>query len=79
MFSDNETEGRLANVGCLPSNITRLQDKGVILEKQIDLARKTGNALENGTGDTGKLVSSKMKGVLKKTLAKNQCTPSPEC
>jgi hypothetical protein len=68
MFKDNEIEGRLAyimaNFGCLPPTITRLQEKRVTLEISIALVRKTKNALENVPGDTGKLVSSKMKRVL---------------
>jgi hypothetical protein len=68
MILDNEVEGRLAyieaNVGCLPSNTTRLQEKGVNVENPIDLVRKTENAWENVADDIGKLVSRKMIGVL---------------
>jgi hypothetical protein len=73
MILDNKVEGKLAyikaNFGCLPSNTTHLQEKGVTVENPIDLVRKT----ENVAGDIGKLVCSK------KTLATKQCAPSPEC
>jgi hypothetical protein len=68
-FSDNETEGRLeyikANFGCLPSNITQLQEKVITLKNPIDLVRKTENAMENVASDIDKLMSSKINGVLK--------------
>jgi hypothetical protein len=68
-FSDNETEGRLAhikaNFGCLPSNITQLQEKVMTLKNPIHLVRKTENAMENVAGDIDKLMSSKIHGVLK--------------
>jgi hypothetical protein len=45
---------------------TTFQDKGVVLENQLHLVRKPENVLENVESDIGKLVSSKMKGVLEK-------------
>jgi hypothetical protein len=53
------------NFGCLPSNITRLQEKGVSFDNPIDLLRRTENALENVVGDIGNLATSKMERVLK--------------
>jgi hypothetical protein len=68
-----------SNFGCLPSNITRLQEKGTTLEKPAGLVRKTESSLENVADDIGKFVSSKMKYVLKKTHATKQCAPPPHC
>jgi hypothetical protein len=59
VISDSETEGRLAykktNFSCLPSSITRLQEKGVTPENPIDLIRKTENTLENVVDNIVKL------------------------
>jgi hypothetical protein len=55
-----------ANFGCLPSNISRLQEEGVTLNNATDLVRNTKNALANVAGYFGKLVSSKLKRVLGK-------------
>jgi hypothetical protein len=53
------------NFGYLPSNITRLQEKGVSFENPIDLFGRTVNALENVVDDIGNLATSKMERVLK--------------
>jgi len=49
-----------ANFGSLPSNITRLQEKGVSFENPIDLFRRTENALENVVDDIGDLATKAM-------------------
>lgn len=70
LFSDSEMKGRLAyikaNFGSLSSTITRLQERGVTLQKMIALVKTTEDALENVCGDIGELVSGKLKRVLQK-------------
>jgi hypothetical protein len=68
-----------ANFGYSPSNITSFQGKGVTLKNPTDLVRKPETTLENVAGDVAKLVSSKLKGVLKKNTGQKQYAPSPEC
>jgi hypothetical protein len=66
-----------SNFGCLPSNITRLQEKGTTLKKPAGLVRKTESALENVADDIGKFVSSKMKYVLEKHMLQSNVLHLP--
>lgn len=72
LFSDSEMQGRLAyikaNFGSLSTTITRLQERGVTLEKMISLVRTTEGALGNVRDCIGELVSDKLKRVLDKNL-----------